>query len=115
METKEERAKAAYEEEERLIEENRMMPPATLDREIKWVYRSKINESIYCMNKEGMIIPTYAGKFTTETKTEAGVEQRIITGQAAQILEDAPPEAGFYISFSGSMDFVPVTREQWTK
>ena len=113
--TEEGKAKVAYEKEERLIEKNRMQAPAKLDQEIRWAYRSKINESVYCMNKDGDSLPSYSGKFTVETKTEAGVESRVITGQAARILQDAPPKAEFYVSFSGGMNFVSVTREQWGK
>ena len=91
-------AKAKYDEEERLIEENRQKAPEPPSSVIRWAYRSKINDSVYCMNGEGDIIPAYGGKYVDV---------------AELILADAPPEAEFYVSFSGSMEFVKQTRAQW--
>ena len=102
--------KEAYDEEERLIEENRQKAPEPPSSVIRWAYRSKINDSVYCMNEEGVIMSQYSGKFTVEINDE-----RKITGVAAQILQDAPPEAEFYTSFSGELSFAPQTREQWGK
>ncbi|KKL57717.1 hypothetical protein LCGC14_2232600 [marine sediment metagenome] len=103
-------AQAKYDEEERLIEENRQKAPEPPSSVIRWAYRSKINDTVYCMNEDGVIIPAYSGKFTVEINDE-----RKITGVAAQILQDAPPEAEFYTSFSGELSFAPQTREQWGK
>ncbi len=98
--TEEQKAREVYEKQERLIEKNRHKPAKVLNQVIRWVYRSKINNSVYCMNADGVDIPTYAGKFAD---------------QGARILQDAPPEAEFYISYSGGMNFVTVSREQWEK
>ena len=114
--TKTQEEQKAYDEQERLIEENwQKAPEKAPSQVIKWVYRSKINESLYCMNEEGVIMSHYSGKFTSETKEVEGVSERKITGIAAQILQDAPPEAEFYTSFSGELSFAPQTREQWGK
>ena len=90
----------AYEEQERLIEENRQAPVKPLSQVIRWAYRSKINESVYCMNGDGLNIPVYSGKFAD---------------QGPRVLQDAPPEAEFYTSFSGTMNFVKQTRDQWSQ
>ncbi len=91
-------AKARYDAEEKLIEENRQKAVDPPSQVIRWVYRSKINDSVYCMNADGNIVPGYSGKFA---------------GMGAKILEDAPAEAEFYTSFSGELTFVPQTRAQW--
>ena len=100
-EMSEEAKQAAYDEQERLIEENRQKgsdePPSQV---IRWAYRSKINDSVYCMNEDGLNILIYSGKFAD---------------LGAKILGDAPPEAEFYTSFSGELSFAPQTREQWGK
>ena len=98
--TEKEKAKEAYDEEERLIEENRQKAPEPPSSVIRWAYRSKINDTVYCMNEDGVIIPAYSGKFLD---------------LGAKILGDAPPEAEFYTSFSGELSFAPQTREQWEK
>ena len=90
----------AYEEQERLIEEKRQAPAQPPSGVIRWVYRFKINDTVYCMNEDGGTIPVYSGKYAD---------------QGHRILQDAPAKAEFYVSFSGVMDFVPQTREQWAK
>jgi len=95
-----EKERAAYEEEERLIAEARLRPLVELKQEIRWAYWSKINDSVYCMNEDGENLPAYGGKFDD---------------LAERILNDAGPEVEFYISYSGEMEFVPVTREVWAK
>ncbi len=100
MKTDEEKAKAAYDKQEKLIEQNRQkqVPATVLSKVIRWAYRSKINESVYCMNADGYDIPAYQGKFAD---------------QGSRILADAPADAEFYTSFSGAMNFIEQTREQW--
>ena len=67
---------------------------------IRWAYRSKINDSVYCMNEDGELLNDYDGRFP---------------GQGPRILDDSGPQTEFYISFSGQGGFVKVTREQWEK
>lgn len=93
-------AQEAYDEQEKLIEENRQGPVKAISQVIRWAYHSKINKSVYCMNENGFILSAYAGRFD-----DVG----------ARILASAPPEAEFYTSFSGELHFVPQTREQWGK